>query len=168
MWLADTISTSAGLSRKGKTRANLQLILHGRIFLVLATHGEHPFFEEERTRIRDCREAPIRFASYAIAYRGGHASVRIDRDTERDLKAYFHDRALWSEERLSKLFSSLPFEPYAPIRRQLLVMLNQVNRIRKSANRERLPTSCLRLRRKPKRPFGSLAGPGSLPRPASI
>src|ERR1035438_7243811 len=58
-----------------------------------------------------------------------------------------------SGERLAKLFSSLPFEPYAPVRRQLLVMLNQVNRARRVANLEPLPTSCLRLRRKPRRPL---------------
>ena len=92
--------------RKLAGRANLQLLLHGRIFLILATHGEHPFFEEERTRIRDCRETPIKFASYAISFRGGHAVVRIDQDTERDLKAYFLERALWSGERLA---GTLPF-----------------------------------------------------------
>lgn len=145
--------------RKLSGQANLQVILHGRIFVLLATHGEHPFFDEERTRVRDCREAPIKFASYAISYRGGHAQVRIDRETERDLKAYFHERALWSADKLRKLFSSLPFEPYAPVRRQLLVMLNQVNRLRREANLEKLPATCLRLRRKPCRPFGIVLQP---------
>lgn len=139
--------------RKLVGHANLQLILHGRIFLLLATHGEHPFFEEERTRIRDCREAPIKFASYAISYRGAHANVRIDRETERDLKAFFQEHALWSRERLEREFGRLPFAPYAPIRRQILVMFNQVNRRRKESGLEPLPVSCLRLRRKPCKPF---------------
>jgi hypothetical protein len=139
--------------RKLNGSANLQLILYGRIFLLLATHGEHPFFEAERTRIRDCREAPIKFASYSIGFRGGHAQVRIERETEKELKAFFKTRALWSEETLARLFSQLPFEPYAPVRRQFLVMLNQVNRIRKTAGLDRIETSCLRLSRKPCRPF---------------
>jgi len=139
--------------RKLGGAANLQLLLHGQIFLILATHGEHPFFEEEKNRIRDCREAPIRFASYSIGFRGGHVQVRIERETEKELKAYFKERALWSEEKLSRLFSQLPFEPYAPVRRQFLVMLNQVNRIRKAAGLEKIETSCLRLSRKPCRPF---------------
>ena len=75
--------------RKVGGGANLQLILHGRIFLLLATQGEHLFFEEERTRIRDCREAPIKFASYAIGFRGGHVQVRIDRETERGPQGVF-------------------------------------------------------------------------------
>jgi len=144
--------------RKVAGGANVQLILFGRIFLLLATHGEHRFFEEERTRIRDCRETPIKFASYAIAYRGGHVQVRIERETERELKAFFNERALWSEEKLARLFSSLPFEPYAPVRRQILVMLNQVNRKRRWANLEPLETSCLRLQRKPCRPFAEPEG----------
>ena len=57
------VSKFARARKKLAGRANLPLILFGQIFLVLATRGEHPFFEEERTRIRDCREAPIKFAS---------------------------------------------------------------------------------------------------------
>jgi len=139
--------------RKLGGHANLQLILFGRIFLLLATHGEHLFFEEEKAKIRDCREAPIKFASYSIGFRGGHVQVRIERETEQELKAYFKERALWSAETLARLFSQLPFEPYAPVRRQLLVMLNQVNKLRRMAGLERLETSCLRLSRKPCRPF---------------
>lgn len=147
------ISKFVRARRKAAGRANLQLILHGRVFLLLATAGEHPFFTEEHGQIRDCREVPIKFASYSISFRNGHASVRIERETERDLKAFFRKRALWSEERLGRLFSSLPFEPYAPVRRQFLTMLNQVNRARQAAGAEKVPVGCLRLRRKPCRPF---------------
>ena len=145
--------------RKVGGKANLQLILFGRIFLLLATHGEHPFFEEEQTRIRDCRETPIKFASYSIGFRGGHVQVRIERETEKELRAYFKERALWSEESLARLFSKLPFEPYAPVRRQFLVMLNQVNKLRRTAGMEKLDYSCLRLRRKPCRPFEAVPCP---------
>lgn len=141
--------------RKVGGGANLQLLLHGRVFLLLATQGAHRFFEEERTRIRDCREAPIKFASYSIGFRGGHVQVRIERETERDLKAFFKERALWSQERLEREFWNLPFEPYAPVRRQILIMFNQVNRARRTAGRQPLPVSCLRFRRKPCRPFSA-------------
>ena len=148
--------------RKLTGAANLQLILFGRIFLVLATHGEHVFFEEEQSKIRDCREAPIKFASYSIGFRGGHVQVRIEREAEKDLKAFFKDRALWSKDTLTRLFSQLPFEPYAPVRRQFLVMLNQVNRLRKTAGLERIETSCLRLSRKPCRPFEQTSSTSNL------
>lgn len=152
------ISKFVRARRKANGRASVQLVLFGRIFLLLATHGEHRFYDEERSRIRDCREAPIKFASYAIGYRGGHVQVRIDRETERDLKAFFLERALWSKDALMKMFSELPFEPYAPVRRQMLGMVNQVNRARQLAGLEKLPYSCLRLRRKPCRPFEVVAG----------
>lgn len=142
--------------RKAAGKANLQLILHGRFFLILATQGEHPFYQEEKARLRDCREAPIRYASYAIGFRDGHVQVRIDRDTERDLKAFFRQSALWTRERLEKEFWSLPFEPYAPVRRQILVIFNQVNKLRREAGFDPLRTSCLRFRRKPCPPSESL------------
>lgn len=143
--------------RKVRGGANLQLILHGRIFLLLATMGTSPFFEEERTRIRDCREAPIKFASYSIGFHGGHVQVRIERETEKDLKAFFKERALWSQERLEREFWKLPFEPFAPVRRQILIMFNQVNRLRRTAGVEPLAVSCLRFKRRSCKPFQSLA-----------
>ena len=93
--------------RKLAGNANLQLILFRRIFLLLATHGDHPFFEAEKTGIRDCRKAPIKFASYSIGFRVGHVHVRI----ERELKAHFKVRALGSRDTLTGLFSQIPFEP---------------------------------------------------------
>ncbi len=149
------ISKFVRARRKVTGGANLQLILYGRIFLLLATQGKHRFFTEERTRIRDCRETPIKFASYAISFRGGHVQVRIERETERDLKAFFRERALWSQERLEREFWKLPFEPFAPVRRQILIMFNQVNRLRRTAGFEPLRVSCLRFRRKSCKPFGA-------------
>ena len=81
--------------RKAAGRANLQYLRCGRFFTLIATHGEHGFFSKvdeggEGESIRDCRETPIKFASYAVSYRGGHAHVRIERETFAELKAYFH------------------------------------------------------------------------------
>ena len=62
-------------------------------------------------------KAPITFASYAISYRGGHAHVRIEQETFKDLKAYCLEHAChWSPERLEKTLRVLRFEPYAPVR----------------------------------------------------
>lgn len=47
----------------------------------------------------------------------------------------------------------LRFEPYAPVRRQLLNLLRTVNRTRKRAGFEPLPVECLRLKRRIYRPF---------------
>ena len=43
-------------------------------------------------------------------------------------------------------FARWPLEPWAPIRRQTFSILNQVNRARKAAGLELIPTSCVRLK----------------------
>lgn len=148
--------------RKAAGLANVQYLRHGRFFALIATRGVHDFFspvEEggEGGNIRDCREVPIKFASYAISYRGGHAHVRIELETFREVKAYFSDHAChWSAERLGRALGALPFEPYSPVRSQLFVLLRLVNRKRKVAQLELVPSSCLRLRRRILKPFGRL------------
>ena len=54
-----------------------------------------------------------------------------------------------SSDNLARALPSLPFEPYAPVRQQLLNILRAVNRSRKAAGFEPVPLSALRLRRRP-------------------
>ncbi len=64
------------------------------------------------------------------------------------LKDYFLEVSLIkSAEQLGREFSRLPFEPYAPVRRQLLNIHRAVNRIRLKAGFEPVPITVLRLRR---------------------
>ncbi|MBU0717022.1 MAG: hypothetical protein KJ749_02135 [Planctomycetes bacterium] len=58
-------------------------------------------------------------------------------------------------------FGLVDFEPYAPVRRQLLNLLRAVNRARKEAGLEPVPMSCLRLKRRIYRPFDA-AGDGRI------
>ncbi len=37
-----------------------------RYFVLVATHGVHPFFEQEAKAIRDVRRIPIKFGGYSI------------------------------------------------------------------------------------------------------
>jgi hypothetical protein len=50
-------------------------------------------------------------------------------------------------------FLRLPFEPYAPVRQQLLNILRLVNEIRHRAGRTRIDAKVLRYRRRIVRPF---------------
>jgi hypothetical protein len=59
-----------------------------------------------------------------------------------------------SAKSLAMEFYQLPFEPYAPIRRQMLNLLRAVNRKRKAAGFDLLPTEVLPLRRRIVKPFG--------------
>lgn len=138
----------------------MQFLRHGRFYVIIATDGVHPFFAAEAKRLRDIRRTPILFMGYSIGCRrergGGvyHASVRINRDTMRELKRKLVGNATKADlGDLYRAFQTLPFEPYAPVRIQLLVLLKAVNRARAVAGLEQLPKSALRLRRSPVRPF---------------
>jgi hypothetical protein len=160
------VSESTRARRKKAGRSNLQYIRHESTFVILATKGEHRFFEEEANLIRDIRRVPLRYAGYSVSYKHGgrkkdgsiddkwHAHVAIDRQQYLDLRAWFAEHALRdSAKKLALAFYQLPIAPYAPVRRQLLMMLREVNRVRKVAGKRQLPSEILPLRRKVVRPF---------------
>ena len=162
------VSESTRARRKRLGYANLQYIRHDRQFVILATKGRHDFFEEERNAIRDIRRVPLKYAGYAISYRREgqmppgarqakwHAHVAIERERYLELKAYFlHLATHRSAENLALAFYRLPYEPYAPIRRQMLNILRAVNKARKQAGYSRIPTEVLPLRRRVVKPFGT-------------
>lgn len=140
--------------RKRAGLANLQYLRFGRLFVLLATHGTHAFFADEASSIRDARHTPIRFHGYSISYRNGHPHVRIEQEEYKRLKAYFVDLAPHrSAEGLGRELARVAFEPYAPVRRQLLAVLRAINRERKRAGFEPVPKSCFRFVRRVCRPF---------------
>jgi hypothetical protein len=137
--------------RKRAGRANVHYLRFRDVFLLLATHGDHPFFAAEAGQIRDARREPIKIEGYAIAARGGRVSVRIERGEERALRAYFQQIATRrSASALADELHSLPYEPYAPVRRQELGLLGLVNRARRAVGLDEVPVTCLRLRRGPR------------------
>lgn len=145
--------------RKRLGQANVQYIRLGRTFLLMATKGRHDFFEAESATIRDLRKTPIKVGGYSISARKGtdghlHTHVRIDRGVYAGLEARLTQRAgAASKDWLAKEFYDLPFEPYAPVRRQYLVLLKRVNEVRSRHGRERLPFAVLPFRRRIVQPF---------------
>jgi len=147
--------------RKRAGLANLHYVRYGRTFVLIATHGQHWFFEAEAKVIRDIRRTPFKLGGYSVSYRNGHASVRIDGETYGRLKAYFAELAVRrSTQVVAEELRLLPFEPYAPVRRQLLNLLRGINRDRQQAGFEALPPTCLRLRRRVVRPFDGVPSVG--------
>ncbi len=169
------ISRQARARRKAAGHANLHYLRFERFFLLVATHGKHPFFAEEAANIRDIRKAPVKFAGHSISYKQGgflrrvgdepaevdsrwHARVQIERDRYTELKAYFLDLAAKrSVETLARELFNLPFEPYAPVRQQLLNLIRLVNKRRHAAGQERLSPEVLRFQRRIVKPFEELA-----------
>jgi hypothetical protein len=139
--------------RKARGLANVQYLRYGRHFVLISTPGERNPLRNDH-KLQDAHEVPIKLGGYAVSFRGGHACVRIERNAWKQLKAYYLGLATkrsvsWFERE----FRRWPFEPWAPIRRQTFVILNQVNRARKAAGLELVPTSCVRIKRRIYRPF---------------
>jgi hypothetical protein len=134
--------------------AKVQYLRYRSTFVLVATQGEHPFFEEERDNIRDARERPIRFYGYSIGYRDGHPFVRIATGQYRELVEAFLSSALTSAgDVLAARFKALPFEPYGPVKVQLRRLLQRVNEVRRSAGLSRIDPGVLRVKRRAIKPF---------------
>jgi len=142
--------------RKKAGLANVQYIRHERFFLLLATHGKHRFFEDEAEQIRDARRVPMKYAGYSISHRNGHASVRIDPREYRRMRDCFAGIAIQRfHHSIVKEFQNLPFEPYAPLRRQVLGIWREVNRRRKAANLAPIPLDQEQMLRRIVSPFAT-------------
>jgi hypothetical protein len=152
--------------RKRLGYANVRYLRYRRFFVLIATHGKHRFFEEEAACIRDVRRVPLKFGGYSISYRRGgrtvdgkpdvrwHSHVAIDRQWFRPLEAWYLEMATRrSAEQLALEFYRFPFEPYAPVRRQMLRLLRKVNEVRKKGGLGRLHYDILPMRRRIVRPF---------------
>jgi len=147
------MSKWARARRKRAGLAGVQYIRFERTFVIMATQGQHPFFAEEHGAIRDLRKTPIRIGGYSISARRGpdgrlHAHVRIEQNRFKDLKASLLESAVRSSTAVlaSRLYE-MPYEPYAPVRRQYLRLLRSVNEIRARAGLKMLPSTILPLRR---------------------
>lgn len=166
------LSRQTRARRKQHGFANLHYLRFDRAFVLLATAGQHSFYQAEVNNLRDIRHTPLRIGGYSISYkRGGvlrkkepdepvvadpkwHSRVQIERIRYAELVAYFEQLALRrSVDELSRELYCLPFEPYAPIRRQLLNLLRLINKRRGHAGLAEVPTTALRYHRRIVRPF---------------
>lgn len=160
------VSESTRARRKKLGQANLQYIRYQRFFVILATHGTHRLFDDEVESIRDIRRIPLQFEGYSISYRRGgrtrsgqpddkwHAHVAIERRHYLELKAHLLELARHrSADNLALQFYRVPFEPYAPVRRQLLNLHRAVNRTRKRSGFSTIPIEAIPLRRRILKPF---------------
>ena len=159
--------------RKKAGHASVQYLRYGRFYVILATHGEHPFFAAEAKQVRDFRKHPLYFMGYSVGCRGArgggarHASVRIQRELYQELKAQFRWVAVrWSIEHLGRELRALPYEPYAPVRDQLRGILRAVNRRRRIAGLDLVPRDALWWRRVPVKPFADAGAEEIAPCPA--
>ncbi len=140
--------------RKKDGWANLQYLRYRNIFLLLSTNGQHLFFSEEQSRIQDARRCPLHVFGYALTYRNGRALVSLDKESYRNLEAYFSERALHrGASDIADEIKRLPYESYAPVRRQLLSIVAAANKRRQTAGLPLVPYQCIRYKRTIYQPF---------------
>lgn len=158
--------------RKKAGLANLHYLRFERDWVLLATHGRHFFFAAEGEVVRDIRKHPLHFAGYSLTVKRGDflkvvaddSEARIDgrlrvrtqiaREQLRMIKAHLLEYATKrSPAWLAYQLWNLPFEPYAPVRKQLLALLRMINSKRQAAGLSKLDFRCLRLRREIVKPF---------------
>lgn len=151
--------------------ASLHYLRHHRYYLLLATKGHHPFYDQQQ-EVHDVRQRPIRFSGYSIGVVPGRrrrrrtdarvavptrrwqVHVELCGQTYRALESYFLDMATGCDElQLQQEFDQVPFEAYGPVRRQMLDILAQVNRARELAGLEPLGPKVLRRCRRIVNPF---------------
>jgi hypothetical protein len=167
-----------GLSRQQRARrkqagfANVHYLRLGRLWVLVATHGHHSFFSEETDNVRDARRVPIQVGGYSLSVKRGQflkkelaedspkpdgkyrVRVQISRERYRELQAYLLGIACHrTVENLAREFWIVPYEPYAPIRKQLLNLVRLVNEKRQGAGYSKISATVLRLRRRIVRPF---------------
>ncbi len=167
------ISRQQRARRKLQGLANLHYLRLGHLWFIFATHGKHEFFENEARNLRDARKAPIMVGGYSLSAKQGgflkreachselvpdgkmRSRVQIARQEFRNLCGYFQERACHrSVESLAAELYQLPYEPYAPIRRQQLRLLMMINKRRQQAGFQKIPATVLRYKRRIVSPFG--------------
>ncbi len=169
---------SISLSRQQRSRrkrlgfANLHYLRYGDFFVILATHGKHLFFESEGEAVRDIRKFPLRFYGYSLTVRRGGYLKKGAGEESASPDGRYRVRVTIARDRFSTLYHDLldraahrsldslrwelwnqPFEPYAPIRKQMLRLLRGVNQVRASMGYEKVPTDSIRYQRKIVKPF---------------
>lgn len=157
------LSRQSRFRRKQRGRGNVHYVRFAERFILLATRGHHLFFREEKARIRDARKVPIRLGGYSLMCRRDgmdkkryRVRVQVSREAYRKWLEYYVSRAReLSAERLARELYGFPFEPYAPVRRQMLTILRVVNNVRSELGLEKLDWGVLRYRRRIVRPFES-------------
>ena len=152
--------------RKSQGLGNVQYVRFKSSWILRATHGHHPIRECEGGNLRDVRRAPIRIGDYSVYVKRGEylkkvsaedaprpdgqwrVRVLIAREPFRELCAHFLTIACHRRmEALAEELYSLPYVPYAPVRKQLLKLLRLINAKRQAAGYSRIPPTCLRFKR---------------------
>ena len=161
-----SVSPATRWRRKQLGKANMQYLRYEDRFILLATKGKHRFREEEANVMKFIWNVPYKICNYSISHRQGgrtrtgqkdpkrHSHVQIEWEHYKELKAMFLGLATQrSVGHFAKLFYELPFEAYAPVRRQVGSIWKLVNKRREQSRLSIIPKEALPLKRRIVKPF---------------
>jgi hypothetical protein len=135
--------------RVGRGEAKVRYLRFGRAFVLVATHGVHRFFEDEKSVVKDVRRSPLHVFGYSIRCREKEGafliSVRLSFEKLVPLRLVILRAAFSSEWQIQTTVESQRLLLFSGVKRQLFRILREVNEARKKAGLEsvRLPTHVL-------------------------
>jgi hypothetical protein len=107
---------------------------HEAFWVMVATAGQHRFFEDNAGRVKSFRRQPLVIGDYSISIKADKLHVQLADESYRELRGYLVNQAVHrTAARLAQEFYTLPVEPFGPVQRQLRKILREVNAERKAA-----------------------------------
>lgn len=133
---------------KKQGMARVAYLRHGRFFVLISTHGQGRFLEQER--FADIRRAPLRYGGYSVSCYDDKVKVSIDKATFRRLGAYCLPIATRrSVEWWHQKIRALPFQAWRGVQDQVYRLIGAINTERKRARLQPLEWRvCLRTKRR--------------------
>ena len=141
--------------RRLKQNAGVHYIRCRRVAVLMVTKGRHEtFYADHGSNISDIRRTALKVYGYSIRFNtnANKVSVRLDEQTQSKAKAHLETIAAWDSYRdvakLEREFMRLPYQPYAPVYRQLITIAKSVNRIRRKRGFDPIDLSCVRTKKR--------------------
>ena len=139
----DSMSKDKRYRNKQNGIANIQYLRYGRFYLVLATEGEHEFYDPKKgeKRIRDVSEIPIHFHRYLILYNHRRPTCKLtltlDKPTFKDLRAVCVEHGKhWQCQKKVESFMRYRFAQYPSyggVKDQFRHIISATNQFRKKS-----------------------------------
>ncbi len=112
--------------------ASVKYLRYGRTFVLLATHGKSPIFQDEK--LKDARSSPLVLWGYSIGVnpQTHKVTIKLHRDTVKRLEMLVMKRVRWSQKSWERFFWRIPFRPYSGVRTNVFAVLKVLNQARRA------------------------------------
>ncbi|MEQ8212178.1 MAG: hypothetical protein RH917_20430 [Lacipirellulaceae bacterium] len=151
------------IGNSGRHLANCQYLRFSNFWILLCQEGENAFFERNCRRdadgaieeqwFCDVRKSAIQFNEYSVGFFNDKLTVRLTSKAMAGLRSYYLGLALKPLPYLREELATFPYEAYGGVLKQRYSILRSMNLKRGAAGLPAIPTSFIKKRRKPVKPF---------------